>query len=121
MIKAIGWIIKVSVFAALVLVAANWVRVGGKTVSDQVKTQMSHAERSELVGTVKDWATTVTKDAQRSFEKRANLHNTARPPNPMLRSSEDGNAGDRSSEFPSSERQKLQALIRELNASRGRD
>ncbi|MGZ3699951.1 MAG: hypothetical protein ACXVCH_17800 [Bdellovibrionota bacterium] len=97
MLKAIGWAVKVAVFAAVVLVLGNRIRIGSKTVSDQVRTGLAHAERSEIAGDMRDWATKLTQDARRGLQKKS------------LAPRE---------EIPSSERQKLRALIQELNSSR---
>src|SRR6185312_9150448 len=98
MLKALGWTLKIAMFAALVLVLGNYIHVGGRTVSDQVRTGLAHAERSDLASDVKDWATRLTKDARKGASRHA-----------------------REAEIPSSEKQKLRDLIRELNSSRGHD
>ncbi len=45
----IGWTIRVSVIAAVVLIGSHFVTWRGKTVSDQVKAHLSHAERLPAV------------------------------------------------------------------------
>jgi hypothetical protein len=62
MLKAIGWLVKASAFAVIVLIIGNYLRIGNKTVSDQVKTQLSHAEQWDASGVtneVKDWPSTL--------------------------------------------------------------
>ena len=99
MLKLIGYLIKVAVFSVFILVLGNMVHWEGKTISDQVKLRMFHAERSDVYETVRSWAGKLTLDAKKGAPKRENRLN------------ED--------EIPHSERQKLNALIRELNNSRG--
>lgn len=99
MLKILGWILKLGAFAALVLVMGSLIKWNGKTISDQLKTQLSSAERSETVSHVKGWAGGLIKDSGKA------PHSVRRPSrNP-----------DSSEDIPSSERQKLRQLIRELN------
>ena len=133
MLKAIGWLIKASVFAIVVLVIANYLKVGSKTVSDHLKTQLSHAENAEVVGEVKDWAQHVTKDHRGGILKKTDIETgiaaakaeaepalarakAALAPARKTASTEAGTVGE---EISSTERQKLRALMRELNSSRG--
>ena len=64
MLKILGWLFKVGLFAILVLVLANSVKIGGKTINDQVRINMAHAERSTVANQVKSWATEFTDGAQ---------------------------------------------------------
>jgi len=45
MFRLIGWVIKTALFAALILVVGQIIQWNGKSVSDQIKTGLSHAER----------------------------------------------------------------------------
>jgi hypothetical protein len=63
---------------------------------------MSHAERSDLFGIVRNWSEKVTHDARQGYQNKVN-HALSQE------------------EIPSSERQKLKALIRELNGSSKND
>lgn len=99
MLRLIGFFLKVSLFSIIVLILGNLVRWEGRTISDQVKTQMAHAERSSLLGEIRHWAEQLTREARKGGFKK--LHSA---------SSDE--------EFPSSERQKLKTLIQELNNSR---
>jgi len=45
MFKLIGWAIKTTLFIALILVVGQIIQWNGKSVSDQIKTGLSHAER----------------------------------------------------------------------------
>lgn len=49
MLKILGWILKASLFSLLVLVAAHYITWDGKTVSDQVASTLSSAERSSPI------------------------------------------------------------------------
>lgn len=84
MLNVIGWTIKVTVFAVVVIVASHVVRWKGETISDQVRAQLSHAET------------------------RIALPNAIAP---VLKTEAPRH------EIPRSERQKLRALIGELNRS----
>lgn len=131
MLKAIGWLIKASAFAIVVLVIANYLKIGSKTVSDHLKTQLSHAENAEVVGEVKDWAQHVTKDHRGGILKKVNIETgaAALKNEPVLarakaaiapaRKTASAEAGTAAEEISSTERQKLRALMRELNSSRG--
>jgi len=52
MLNAIGWVFKASLFAVVILVASHFVRWNGKTVSDQVRSTLSSAEKSPAVKSV---------------------------------------------------------------------
>lgn len=123
MLKAIGWLIKASVFAIAVLIVANYLKVGKNTVSDHLKTQLSHAENAEVVGEVKDWAQHVTKEHRGGLLKKVDIESgvvaakseaaVARAKTALAPAKTEGE------EISSTERQKLRALMRELNSSRG--
>jgi hypothetical protein len=115
MLKTIGWVVKGSAFALIILVVANYFHVGDKTISDQVKTQLSHAERAEVVGHVKDWAHEISADQRDGIVKKVNsgVGKIA----PFVKREEKKIIKTADEEIPSSERQKLKALMRELNSS----
>ena len=100
MLKLIGVFMKVAIFSIFILILGNTVQWDGMTISDQVRLKMSHAEEYGLVGTMRDWAEQVTHDARRGFQKKLSQPSSVKE------------------EIHSSERQKLKALIRELNSSR---
>jgi uncharacterized membrane protein len=120
MFKAIGWLIKTALFAGLVLVIGNLVNWRGRTISDQVKTQLSHAERTELGEKLKDW--TSDSRAYKDDLVRETTHEAKKltrwRPHAAVTASEEGEPGE---QLPSSERQKLRALIRELNSPQNRN
>jgi hypothetical protein len=106
MLRVMGYLFKLTLFSILILVLGNVLRWDGKTISDQVRLQMSHAERSGLFGTVRNWADRVTYDTRKGFQQKTG--------HSLSESSE-------SEDISPSERQKLKALIRELNRSHRED
>lgn len=107
MLKLMGWMMKCTILSIVVLVLGNWVQWDGKTVSDQIKTQLSHAEKSEWAGDVRHWASQVTQDARVGIQKKSSY---------VTRSTHSNDE-----EITASERQKLRSLIRELNQPHGRN
>ncbi len=53
MLKLIGWVLKASFFTVAVLVAAHYVTWDGRTVSDQVRSTLSSADKSAPVKTIR--------------------------------------------------------------------
>jgi hypothetical protein len=105
MLRILVFCLKAVIFAAVVLVLGNSFRWEGKTISDQVKVSMAHAENSKVAGTVRGWAEKLTHDAQKGIQKK---FNTTSPGQMTIEVPE---------EITASERQKLKALIQELNSS----
>jgi len=105
MLRALGFMLKIATFSALILVLGSWVRWEGRTISDQVKTHLSQAERSDIFTDLKNWAGALFRDAN----KGASKNNSSI----QISASESESDSDR---IPASERQKLRALIRELNS-----
>jgi hypothetical protein len=103
-----GTVFKIALFSVVVLLLGNWIRFGGKTISDQVRTQMAHAERSPLVTTVKGWTERLRLPSETRQDRIEHKINPA-----VLNS-----AAMRDEEIGATERQKLKALIRELNSGR---
>lgn len=99
MLKLVGFCLRVLIFSIAILVLGNWLRWDGKTLSDQIKHQMSHAESSRFAGAVRDWAEKVTHDTRSSLPKSLD------------------HSDPEEEDISPSERQKLKALIRELNSS----
>jgi hypothetical protein len=128
MFKAIGWLIKLTVFAGIILILGNMVHWRGHTVSDQVKTSLASAQTAETLDDIKTWANHVTSTPantrsanHKNAKKRAlpleSPHNSYHPvvaaePQPATQAE-----APTQEEIPSSERQKLRALIREINTS----
>jgi hypothetical protein len=90
-LKFIGVLLKISLFTLAVLVLGNLVQIRGRTVSDQIKTQMSHAERLLPVQPLEEW--------------RQKIKNTS---NDLIEAADE--------EILPSERKKLQSLLKELNS-----
>ena len=103
MFRALFWVLKVAIFSLIVLALGNWVHWRGKTISDQVKTNLSHAEQitGEAAENAKTWVEEKKREALGDYKKVAKE-----------------NAPEH---IAPSERQKLRALIRELNATQKRD
>jgi len=128
MFKAIGWLIKLTVFAGIILILGNMVHWRGHTVSDQVKTSLASAQTAETLDDIKTWANHVTstpanahpvnhKGAKKRALPQESPRNSFHPvvatePQPAAQAE-----APTQEEIPSSERQKLRALIREINTS----
>lgn len=97
MLSLISKIFKVTLFALVVIVLANVFYWDGKSISDQVKHSLAQAKRVNLGGTLKDWS----EGAKKTF-KRGSLNIPS-------------SVG--TGEIQTSEREKLRALIRDLNTS----
>jgi hypothetical protein len=125
MFKAIGWLIKAALFAALVLVLGNLVHWKGRTVSDQVRVGIAHAERSDVADKLKDWTSNTADDLEDHVPKNViegAKHLRLHPLKKIAANSVSRSEEDQSDErLPSSERQKLRALIRELNSPTAQD
>lgn len=99
MFKFFGTLIKLCLFSLGVLALGNWIRWNGRTISDQVRIGMAHAEKSNIFESFKTWTETVTRDARQGALKKPKFNSAY---------SDEG--------ITSSERQKLKALIKELNS-----
>lgn len=104
MLKTIGSCIKFLLFSLVILILGNWIKWEGKTISDQVKIKMAHTEPAHIMNQVRGWAEKITYDARKGIQKK-------------LVSADESD----DSEIPSSERQKLKALIQELNSTHKKD
>jgi hypothetical protein len=115
MLRLFKFVIKFSLFSAFVLVVANLIQWHGQTLSDQVKVQLSHAERSQAAEQVKGWTRKVKDNAKSA------LHLLPLPGSISNKNEVSSAAGEMKSHSPveilPSERQKLRALIQELNTS----
>src|SRR3712207_1722387 len=100
MLKLFGSLIKLTLFSITVLVLGNLLRWDGRTISDQIKVGMSHAEGMGITSRIRSWAHQLTSDAKTGFHIQKKI--------------------DRMSleeeEIAPSEKQKLKALIRDLNS-----
>ena len=111
MLSTIHFCVKFLLLSIFILVLGNWVRWDGRTISDQVKVGMSHAEESQIYNDIRSWATRVTNDARKGVQNKVNS-------NLKLKTEADSsNDVPEKEDISSTERQKLKALIRELNSS----
>lgn len=97
MLSLLKTLIKLAALSVIILLLGNWVEVGGKTISDQIKVQLSHAEKTGAVSSVRNWANRVTEDAREGIQRKM----TKAPPE----------------KIHPTERQKLRELIHELNSA----
>jgi hypothetical protein len=97
MLRFILLIARLSGLSLLVLILGNALHWRGKTISDQVRTQMSHAERSETFESLQNWAQTLSTDAKKGFLKKNHFSKPNEDPH-------------------SSETPKIKALIQKLHS-----
>jgi len=101
MLKLISGILKLAIFAAIILVLGNTIKWRGHTISDEIRTRVSHAE--QVFGDM---------PAARATSRvalKATSHASSSRTHPEAE------------QISPSERQKLKALIQELNGSRRHD
>ncbi len=72
MVRLMGLVLKGLFFALLVLVAANYLRIGGRTLSDQVHTHLARAERSNTAARVRGWTSELAEDARKGARRIGN-------------------------------------------------
>lgn len=95
-------VIKATIFAIIVLILGNTVKVGDLTISDQIKTRMAHAERSPTIRQAKAVAEDLGTGAR---------HGAATVSREISRKLSEMDRPAKRSEIPSAERQKLRNLI----------
>jgi hypothetical protein len=107
MFKLIGLVLKGAFFAILVLVAAHYVTWDGKSVSDQVRSTLSSADRSAPVKTLHRKSQALIEDAREAVS-HVGLKTTA-----AKRRGAEARAADEPNDpaIPSADRARLQALI----------
>lgn len=103
MLRLFWILIKCALFSIVIVVLANWIQWKGKTVSDQIKIQMAHAERTDLVTKVRTWTKNLADDATRGAMNKLEYEKKKLE-----------NQGAES--IPPSEKQKLRSLIQDLNS-----
>ena len=123
MIKLFGSLLKFALFSIGVLILGNWIRWDGKTVSDQIQTRVSHAENSDMAEKVKSWSKELIDDTKKasSHSAKKSIHGAAAPSGASTHETVSAHSisneiRNPSEEIPPTERQKLRALIRELNS-----
>jgi len=129
MFKLIGALLKAALFALVILVLGNVIRWDGRTISDHVRVRTAKFERSNTLKDARGWAEKISEDAREGLKKVPNPlaeKNQAATPagKPAAERQEPKHADNREAlknppqeRIPASERQKLRALIEELNTS----
>ena len=104
MFRAIGFIVRITLFSLFVLLLGNVVRWHGQTVSDQLRTHLAGVQRSNAADSVRSWVGDLSSDVNRGAHHK-----------PMIAPGAGSAPGpnDRG-QIKGSERQKLRALIRDL-------
>jgi hypothetical protein len=126
MLKLLGFLAKTAVFSLLVLALGSWVRWDGRTISDRMKTQINQAERSNAADEIRAWTHHLGRRAQdtlrdgfgRAVPRRWRSSRAASPAYTdriETRASAENTAPPPSEQIAPTERQKLRALIRDLN------
>lgn len=107
MFKTLGLVLKVIVFSVLILVFAHKIHFGEKTISDEIRSKMAHAENSQIFQNAKLWASGLVADAKQgeSHYRKVIPHQIEQT---LIKTPPD-------EQFMPTERQKLRALISELN------
>lgn len=103
MIRAIGFLIKTCFFSVVILILGNWLKIGDRTISDQIKTQIAHAEQWKIAGKIRGWT------------MRFDPEHLGRQRKIKLEEAVTGSDDHSSERISPSERQKLKNLILELN------
>jgi uncharacterized membrane-anchored protein YjiN (DUF445 family) len=121
MLKALGWIVKLTLFSVAILLAGDWIHWSGKTLAQHVRTQAAHAERSDTASYMRDLTHRVTEDARTGLDKKIkqlkHTTNAVVTDRTEMQAAAPSRTIARTEELiPSSERQKLKALISELNS-----
>ena len=133
MLRALSGFIKLGLFSIVILLAGEWAHWDGKTLSQHVQDGLFHVEKSDAAAYVRGLTRRVTEDARQGFDKKMKQRDRAqgsahasneiidRTPTqasaPQLQKSELHAAVQTEEQIPPSERQKLRALIRQLNSS----
>lgn len=109
MLNAFSIFIKCALFAVIVLILGNWIQWKGKTLSDQVKVQMAHAEHSEWGQGLQDWSKSIFDDIKTTLRSQNENKTRLNQSLPRQNSRE---------EIDGKEKQKLRSLIGDLNSSK---
>lgn len=137
MLRLVGLTLKLAIFSLAVLLAGQWIRWDGQTLSEHVLTQLHRAESSSTADSLRELTRSLTQDAKNGFQKKQQAPSRGRvsaaahanasmsaPTDLTDRAATQSAAVTRApstsdgEKIPPSERQKLRALIRELNSSR---
>jgi hypothetical protein len=71
MFKLLGWIVKAAFISVVILVLGNTLEYHGKTLSDQVRSSLSHAESSNAVDGMKTWTHEISSNISERTHKDA--------------------------------------------------
>jgi hypothetical protein len=126
MLKTLGWLAKLTLFTTAILAAGEWIRWDGQTLSRHVTHVIGQAASSDTFDRVRDLTSKatreITEDAKAGYDKTTKSLGHAKAivvtDRTEMQAAAPNRATAKSEEsLPSSERQKLKALIRELNGS----
>jgi hypothetical protein len=109
MLRALGLVFKLAIFSIIVLALGNKLHLGDRTISDQIQSQMAQAERSSIYNDAKNWTEDLLEDVKKGATRLRELQKQRRE-TPV-----------RNENILPTERQKLRALIQELNSSKNAD
>lgn len=130
MLNALSWVLKLALLSVAILIAGEWIRWDGRSLAQHVLLGVGHAEKSDAADYVRELTRKITDDARLGFEKKAKgpgrkaatttqesitdrtEMQAAAPMAAPTRAAGGARAEER---LQPSERQKLKALIRELN------
>jgi hypothetical protein len=128
MLRAISFVVKLALFSVLVLILGNWLAWDGKTLSDQVRDGVARVENTEWMGKARGWLGLGHDEPRRLAHRpmrqqhaHASLRHAAAERDRMSDSLVNEKSAETSrptqEQVSPSERQKLRALIQELNKS----
>jgi len=110
MLRAITFMFKFMILTVFILAIGNSVHFNGKTVSDHLQTQMSHAENSNTYQNARSWA------ADNLFRIKNLISNKLFGTPIIKKRNRVSQTSLRPEEIFPTEQQKLRALIRDLNS-----
>lgn len=102
MFRLIGWILKATLFAVVVLVGSHFIHWEGRTINDQVSSSLSSAERSPAVRSVKKKSSGFFESAREAAERALQSDSFKQSGNPEK---------TKKDEIPLRDKRQLQSLI----------
>jgi hypothetical protein len=135
MLNALSWVLKLTLLSVVILIAGEWIHWDGRSLAQHVMLGLGHAERSDTADYLREMTRKITEDARSGIEKKAKSlgRKTAAAHKSAGEAQEEAltdrtkmqaaapmaapvrNSARSEERLPPSERQKLKALIRELN------
>jgi len=109
MLKLLGFLIKATLFSAVVLIAGNLIHVGDRTVSEHVNSMVTSVTNAGIPGKLQEWA-----NSQPAIPTDRVDH-ARRAPSRNLSASAKSESNSGGDEITPTERKKLKALIEEMN------